>query len=114
MGYIQKLYLITPKINMVVDCYYYETRTHVTESASDEPTKKGTFKDHEEVQFGSGSTFLKRYCLQRAGVSCSMKIDESILFGDQETDDGASETVSPQMNQLRAKGAYPSQIAACD
>lgn len=43
-----------------------------------------------------------------------MKIDESILFGDQETDDGASETVSPQMNQLRAKGAYPSQIAACD
>ena len=47
-------------------------------------------------------------------MSCAVKIDESILFGDQETGDGASETVSSQMNQLRTKGAYPSQIAACD
>ena len=30
-----------------------------------------------------------------------LKIDESILFGDQGTDDEASEAISPQMNQLR-------------
>lgn len=115
-GYIQKLHLIPPKINMVVDCYPYETRTHVTESASDESTKTVTFKDHEEFSFGSSVDVSKKVLPLESWASVGrLKIDDSILFGDQETeDDGASETVSPKMNQLTTKGAYPSQIAACD
>ena len=105
-GYLQKLYLIPPKINMVVDYYHYETRTHVRESASDESTKTVTFKD--EVS-------KKVLPLESWACVARLKIDESILFGDQETeDDEASEAVSPQMNQLRTKGVYPSQIAGCD
>ena len=101
---------------MVVDCYPYETRTHVTESASDESTKMVTFKDHEEFSFGSWVDVSKKVLPLPSWASVArLKMDESILIGDQETeDDGASETVSPQMNQLRTRGAYPSQIAGCD
>ena len=111
-----RFYLITPKINVVVDCYHYETRTPVTESASYESTKKVTFKDHEDLSFGSQVDVSKKVLPLESWASVArLKIDESILFGDQETeDDEASEADSPQMNQFRTRGVYPSQIAGCD
>ena len=101
---------------MVVDCYHYETRTHVTESTCDKSTKKVTFKDHEDLSYGSWVDVSKKILPLESWASVArLKIDEFILFGDQETeDDEASEAVSPQKNQLRTRGVYPSQIAGCD
>ena len=62
LGYIQRMHQVPPKINMVVECYHYETHTRVfyTDAKGNrrsrtetEKKKVVTYADHDEFSFGS-------------------------------------------------------------
>ncbi len=95
-GYIQRMREVPPRINMVVECYHYETRTKVVyytdsngnrQSRTETHTEKVvTFVDHDEFYFGSWVDVSKREMPALSTVAVTLvKIDSNILFGDQET-----------------------------
>ncbi len=89
-GYLQRMQDVPPRINMVVECYHYETRTRRDANGETETyTKKVvTFVDHDNFSFGSWVDVSKREMPALSTVALTrVKIDSSILFGDQETAD---------------------------
>ena len=116
-GYIQRMHQVPPRINMVVECYHYETRTRVVyytdangnrQSRTETYTEKVvTFVDQDEFFFGSWLDVSKREMPALSTVALTrVKIDPSILFGDQETADDYERQVAEMVNRNRHRDVF--------
>ncbi|XP_044184964.1 uncharacterized protein LOC122965078 [Acropora millepora] len=116
-GYIQKMHEVPPEIVMIVECYHYETRTRVvyytdangnSQSRTETYTEKvTTFVDQDEFSFGSWVDVSKREMPPIGYASLTrVKIDPSILFGDQETADDYTSQVSEMIERNRHRDVF--------
>ncbi|XP_078380280.1 uncharacterized protein LOC144663243 [Oculina patagonica] len=116
-GYIQRMQEVPPRINMVVECYHYETRTRVVyytdangnqQSRTETYTEKVvTFVDQDEFSFGSWVDVSKREMPALSTVALTrVKIDPSILFGDQETADDYERQVAEMLERNRHRDVF--------
>ena len=114
-GYIQRMHEVQPRINMVVKCYHYETRTKVVyytdargnrRSRTETETEKVvTFVDQDEFSFGSWVDVSTTLALSTVALT-RVKIDSSILFGDQETADDYERQVAEMLERNRQRDVY--------
>ena len=116
-GYIQRMHEVPPRINMVVECYHYETHTRVVyytdangnqQSRTETYTEKVvTFVDQDEFSFGSWVDVSKREMPALSAVALTrVKIDPSILFGDQETTADYERQVAEMLERNRHRDVY--------
>ncbi|XP_078379153.1 uncharacterized protein LOC144662259 [Oculina patagonica] len=116
-GYIQRMLGVPPRIKMVVECYHYETRTRVVhytdangnrQSRTETYTEKVvTFVDHDEFSFGSWVDVSKREMPALSTVALTrVKIDSSILFGDQETANDYERQVAEMLERNRFRDVF--------
>ena len=116
-GYIQKMHQVQPKINMVVECYHFETRTRVvyytdangnTQSRTETYTEKVvTFVDQDEFSFGSWVDVSKKEMPALSSASVTrVRIDPCVLFGDEETADDYNRQVSAMIDRNRHRDMY--------
>lgn len=116
-GYIQRMHEVPPRINMVVECYHYETHTkvvHYTDSngnrRSRTETKKEkvvTYVDHDGFSFGSWVDVSEKDMPPLSTVSLTLvKIDSSIVFGDQETADDYVRQVAAMLARNRHRDDF--------
>jgi len=116
-GYIQRMHQVPPRINMVVECYHYETRTRVvyytdangnSMSRTETYTEKVvTFVDQDEFSFGCWLDVSKREMPEMSTVALTrVKIDPSILFGDQETADDYERQVAEMLERNRLRDVF--------
>ncbi|KAJ7391015.1 hypothetical protein OS493_021035 [Desmophyllum pertusum] len=115
--YIQRMHEVPPKINMVVQCYHYETRTRVvyyTDARGNRQSRTETYEeqvvtcmDHAEFTFGSWVDVSNREMpvLSTVGVT-RVKIYPSILFGDQETADDYQRRVEEMLERNRDRDVF--------
>ena len=115
--YIQRMHEVPPRINMVVECYHYETHTHVVHytdangnQRSRTETKKEkvvTYVDHDGFSFGSWvDASEKDVPPLRSGALTLAKIDSSIVFGDQETADDYARQVAAMLARNRHRDDF--------
>ncbi|KAL9964277.1 hypothetical protein ACROYT_G027895 [Oculina patagonica] len=115
--YIEGMHEVPPRINMVVECYHYETRTRVVHyrdaygnqrSRTETYTKKVvTFVDRDEFFFDSWVDVSKREMPALSTVALTrVKIDSSILFGDQETADDYERQVAEMLERNRHRDVF--------
>ena len=115
--YIQRMHEVPPRINMVVECYHYETHTHVVHytdangnQRSRTETKKEkvvTYVDHDGFSFGSWvDASEKDVPPLRSGALTLAKIDSSIVFGDQETADDYVRQVAAMLARNRHRDDF--------
>ena len=116
-GYIQKMHQVPPKINMVVVCYHYETRTRVvyytdsngnSQSRTETYTERVvTFVDQDEFLFGSWVDVSKREMPELSAASVTrVRINPCILFGDQETVDDYQSQVASMLERNKDRDLY--------
>ena len=95
-GYIQRMHEVPPRIDMVVECYHYEIHTQVVSYTDAKGNRKSrtetkkekvvTYTDHDEFSFGSWLDVSERDMFSLSTVALTLvKIDSSVVFGDQET-----------------------------
>ena len=110
--YLQRMHEVPPRINMVVECYHNETRTrvvHYTDSSGNQQsstetyTKKVvTYVDTDVFSFGSWLDISKKEMPALSTVALTrVKIDLSMLFGDQETADDYERQVTEMLERNR-------------
>lgn len=116
-GYIQKMHQVPPKIDMIVECYHYETRVRVvyytdsngnTQSRTETYQEKVvTFVDQDEFSFGSWVDVSKRDmpALSTASVT-RVRIEPCVLFGDQETADDYASQVAAMLERNRDRDVF--------
>ncbi|XP_078380998.1 transmembrane protein 151B-like [Oculina patagonica] len=123
LGYIQRMQEVPPRINMVVECYHYETRTrvvHYTDSNGNRQSRTETytetvvtFVDQDEFSFGSWVDVSKREMPALSTVALTrVKIDSSILFGDQETADDYERQVAEMVERNRHRDVFTAFAAS--
>lgn len=96
--YIERMREVPPKIDIVVECFHFETDTRIVHyrdasgnrHSRTEPLyldrKIVTFVDHEEFSFGSWIDVSRREISALTDATLTrFEIDSSIQFGDQET-----------------------------
>jgi len=116
-GYIQRMHDVPPRINMVVECYHYETHTrvvHYTDAngnrKSRTETKKEkivTYVDNDVFSFGSWVDDSAKDMPPLSTVALTlMKIDSSIVFGDQETADDYVRQVAAMLARNRHRDDF--------
>ncbi|KAL9964273.1 hypothetical protein ACROYT_G027891 [Oculina patagonica] len=110
-GYLQRMQEAPPKINMAVECYHHEARSRVVnywdshngiqQSRTETYNEKVvTFVDQDEFSFGSWVDVSKREMpVLRTVALTRVKIDSSILFGDQETADDYERQVTEMLER---------------
>ena len=116
-GYIQRMHEVPPRINMVVECYHYETRTRVVhykdakgnqQSRTETYTVKVvTYVDHDGFSFGSWVDVSERGMPSLSTVALTLvKIDSNIVFGDQETADDYVRQVAEMLARNRHRDDF--------
>lgn len=116
-GYIQRMQEVPPRISMVVECYHYETRTRLvyyTDANGNQQSRMETyteqvvtFTDQEEFSFGSWVDVSKQEMPELSTATLTrLKIDSSILFGDQETEDEYERQVAEMMERNRHRDLF--------
>lgn len=122
-GYIQRMHEVPPRINMVVECYHYETRTRVVyytdangnqQSRTETYTEKVvTYVDQDLFSFGSWLDVSKKEMPPLSTVALTrVKIDSSILFGDQETADDYERQVVEMLERNRHRDVFTDYSAS--
>ena len=115
--YIQRMHKVPPRINMVVECYHNETRTrvvHYTDANGNQQSRTETYTekvvtyvDTDLFSFGSWLDVSKREMPALSAVALTrVKIDPSILFGDQETADDYERQVTEMLERNRHRDVY--------
>ena len=115
--YIQRMHEVPPRINMVVECYHYETRTRVVyytdangnqRSRTETYTEKVvTYVDTDLFSFGSWLDVSKKEMPALSTEALTrVKIDPSILFGDQETAEDYERQVAEMLERNRHRDVY--------
>ena len=116
-GYIQRMREVPPKIDMMVKCYHNETITRLvsyTDANGNQQSryenyivKEVTFVDHDEFSFGSWVDVSTREMPALGTVALArIKIDPSILFGDQETADDYERQVAEMLERNRHRDVF--------
>ena len=116
-GYLQRMHDVPPRINMVVECYHYETHTrvvHYTDAngnrKSRTETKKEkvvTYVDNDVFSFGSWVDDSAKDMPPLSSVALTLvKIDSSIVFGDQETADDYVRQVAAMLARNRHRDDF--------
>ena len=116
-GYIQRMHEVPPRINMVVECYHYETHTHVVHYTDANGNRRSrtekkkekvvTYVDHDGFSFGSWvDVSEKDMPLLSTGALTLVKIDSSIVFGDQETADDYVRQVAAMLARNRHRDDF--------
>lgn len=115
--YIHRMHQVPPRINMIVTCYHYETRTRVvyyTDANGNRQSRTETYEemvvtfvDYGEFSFGSWVDVSKREMpvLNTAGVT-RVKIHPSIILGDQETADDYKRQVAEMLERNRYRDEF--------
>jgi len=117
LGYIQRMRQVPPKINMVVECYHNETRTEIVHYRDAKGNRKSrtettvekvvTYTDRDEFSFGSWVDASERELSLLSTVALNLvKIDSSIVFGDQETADDYVRQVAALLARNRHRDEF--------
>ena len=115
LEYLQRIRGVPPKINMVVECYHFETDTrvvHYRDPSGNRHSRTGTyvntrrkiltFVDREVFSFDSWVDVSKREMLAESNSALTrVQIDSSIQFGDQQTADAYERQVAEMIRRNR-------------
>ena len=115
--YIQRMHGVPPTVNMFVECYHFETRTRVvyyTDANGNHLSRTETYQEkvvtfvgHEQFSFGSWLDVSKREMPEISDVVMTrLKIDPSIVFGDQETADDYERQAADMIERNRYRDAF--------
>ena len=114
LEYIQRMKEVPPRILMTVNCYRYETfpvTVFYTDANGNQQSsielrtiKLLTYVDHDEFSFGSWVDFSTREMPALNTMDLArIRIDPSIIFGDQETADDYERQVEEMLERNRRR-----------